>query len=377
MIIKSNDEARALSSGTPLKLSSVSLCLRESPSSAFQPAIMTRTLQRSGLLLIVAAAFLICGCLRTQPQEVVVFAALDKEFSEPLLEQFSAQADIKVLGKYDVESNKTVGLANEIIANAARPRGDLFWNNEILHTIRLEKLGLLEPYRSPLAGNYPEQFVSPNGNWHGFAARARVLIINRKRLPDEAQWPRSVRDLAEPRWQGQCGIAKPLFGTTATQAAVLFAKLGPEQATEFFERVAANAIIEAGNKQVAQHVAAGRYAWGITDTDDAVIELEASPDVAIVFPDQAGEGTLLIPNTLAIIKGAPHPQQARQLVDYLLAGKIEDQLATGPSAQIPLSKQATQVSRVAPADLKVMAVDFAAAADHWDEAQKVLLKLFQ
>jgi iron(III) transport system substrate-binding protein len=183
--------------------------------------------------------------------------------------------------------------------------------------------------------------------------------------------------LAEPRWQGQCGIAKPLFGTTATQAAVLFAKLGPEQATEFFERVAANAIIEAGNKQVAQHVAAGRYAWGITDTDDAVIELEASPDVAIVFPDQAGEGTLLIPNTLAIIKGAPHPQQARQLVDYLLAGKIEDQLATGPSAQIPLSKQATQVSRVAPADLKVMAVDFAAAADHWDEAQKVLLKLFQ
>jgi iron(III) transport system substrate-binding protein len=270
-----------------------------------------------------------------------------------------------------------VGLANEIIANAARPRGDLFWNNEILHTIRLEKLGLLESYRSPLARYYPEQFLSPSGAWHGFAARARVLIVNRKLLPDEAQWPRSVAELAEPRWQGQCGIAKPLFGTTATQAAVLFAKLGPRAATDFFERVAGNAVVEAGNKQVAQHVAAGRYAWGITDTDDAVIELEASKDVAIVFPDQAGEGTLLIPNTLAIIKGSPHPDQARQLVDHLLQGKIEDQLATGPSAQIPLGRQATQVSRVAPSDLKIMPVDFVAAADHWEEAQKVLLKLFQ
>lgn len=338
---------------------------------------MPPTRHRTGFLLIAAFALLVCGCLRTQPREVVVYAALDKEFSEPLLEQFSQQSGVAVLGKYDVESNKTVGLANEIIANAARPRGDLFWNNEILHTIRLEKLGLLESYRSPLARHYPEQFLSPSGAWHGFAARARVLIVNRKLLPDEAQWPRSVAELAEPRWQGQCGIAKPLFGTTATQAAVLFAKLGPRAATDFFERVAGNAVVEAGNKQVAQHVAAGRYAWGITDTDDAVIELEASKDVAIVFPDQAGEGTLLIPNTLAIIKGSPHPDQARQLVDHLLQGKIEDQLATGPSAQIPLGRQATQVSRVAPSDLKIMPVDFVAAADHWDEAQKVLLKLFQ
>ncbi len=329
------------------------------------------------LFAIILLALLTCGCLRSQPQEVVVYAALDKEFSEPVLDQFSKQTGIQVLGKYDVESNKTVGLANEIIANAGRPRGDLFWNNEILHTIRLEQLGLLEPYRSPLADKFPAQFVSAAGCWHGFAARARVLIVNRKLLPSETDWPRSVADLVDERWRGQCGIAKPLFGTTATHAAVLFAELGSQQATEFFERVAANAIVEAGNKQVAQHVAEGRYAWGITDTDDAVIEVEAGNDVAIVFPDQAAEGTLLIPNTLAIIKGGPHPEQARRLVDYLLQGAIEDQLAQGASAQIPLGSDAKQTSRVAPNDLKIRSVDFAAAAACWEEAQKVLLKLFQ
>ncbi len=332
---------------------------------------------RCRLLISTLLLLLVSGCLRRQPDEVVVYAALDKEFSEPLLEQFSRQSRIQVLGKYDIESNKTVGLANEIIATAQRPRGDVFWNNEILHTIRLERLGLLETYRSPLADTYPSQFVSASGNWHGFAARARVLIVNRKRLPDESQWPRSVSELADPRWKGQCGLARPLFGTTATHAAVLFAQLGPQPAREFFERVAGNAVVEAGNKQVAQHVAEGRYAWGLTDTDDAIIEIEAGNEVAIVFPDQAGAGTLLIPNTLAIIKGGPHPQQARQLVDYLLQGQIEDQLAQGASAQIPLSNQATVTSRVAPADFKIMPVDFGAAASAWDDAQKVLVQLFQ
>jgi iron(III) transport system substrate-binding protein len=308
---------------------------------------------------------------------VVVLAALDKEFSEPLLEEFAKQSGIKVLGKYDVESNKTVGLANEIIANASRPRGDLFWNNEILHTIRLEKLGLLETYRSPLAEKFRQQFVSKEGSWHGFAARARVLIINRKRLPDQSAWPVTIAELADPRWKGKCGMARPLFGTTATQAAVLFAQLGDQAATDFFKQVAENAVIESGNKQVAQHVAEGRYAWGVTDTDDAVIEIEAGKDVALVFPDQATQGTLLIPNTLAIIKGGPNTESARKLVDWLLRSETELQLAKGASAQIPLNREVTERSRVAPVDLKVMEVDFVAAAEKWETAQRVLVELFR
>lgn len=317
------------------------------------------------------------GCLRTNPREVIVYAALDKEFSEPVLEEFGKQTAVKILGKYDVESNKTVGLANEIIANAERPRGDLFWNNEILHTIRLEKLGLLETYRSPLADKYPQQFVSGEGKWHGFAARARVLIINRQLLPDQANWPATVAELADPRWKGKCGMARPLFGTTATHAAVLFAQLGDQAATDFFKQVAENAVIESGNKQVAQHVAEGRYAWGVTDTDDAVIEIEAGKEVALVFPDQATQGTLLIPNTLAIIKGAPNAESARKLVDWLLRGETEVHLAKGASAQIPLNREVTDRSRVAPEDMKVMEVDFIAAAEKWEAAQRVLMEIFR
>ncbi len=321
----------------------------------------------------------LAGCVGSSSKEVIVYVALDREFSEPVLKRFERETGIRVRAKYDVESNKTVGLANELMESAGRGRADVFWNNEVLHTLRLERSDRLAEYRSSLADEYPEQFRSKTGRWYGFAARARVLIVNTNLLPDPAQRPSSLADLVDPRWQGNCGMAKPLFGTTATQAAVAFAE-DPESAADFFRKVVANCQMEGGNKQVAKNVAAGRYAWGVTDTDDAIIEVENGQPVAIVFPDQGIEspGTLFIPNSLSILNDAPNPVAARRLVDFLLSADVEKLLCEGPSAQLPLHKSnATTASRVAIPDLKIRAVNFGAAAAGWETASQKLLRIFQ
>lgn len=341
-----------------------------------------RRMPAGSSLIVGLLCCLLCilsGCIGRSPDEVVVYTALDKEFSEPILRKLEEESGIKTLPKYDQESNKTVGLANEIIQQARRQRCDVFWNNEILHTLRLEKKGLLEVYRSPMADDYPAQFVSSTNSWHGFAARGRVLIVNTNMLPEVSDRPTSVLDLADPKWKGNCGIAKPLFGTTATHAAVLFAEWGAPKATKFLTEVAANAVVEGGNKQVAINVARGRYAFGITDTDDAIIEIEQGKPVAIVFPDQ-GEGqsgAILIPNTLCIIKGGPNTERAKQLVDLLLDKDVEESLAAGSSAQIPLSSRVLLKSRVAPRDLRIMKVDFQKAADNWEESSAKVAEIFK
>ena len=317
------------------------------------------------------------GC--SQQSEVVVYAALDREFSEPVLNEFTAQTNIKTLGKYDLESTKTVGLTQAIISEAGRPRCDVFWNNEILNTLRLEEKGLLDAYHSPQAEHYPEQFRSKAGTWHGFAARARVLIVN-KQLVDAADMPKSIRDLANPKYQKRIAIAKPLFGTTATHAACLFTVWGEADAKEFFLSMRKNEVqVLGGNKQVAEAVAAGNFAFGLTDTDDAIIEVEKGSPVTIVYPDRGTDelGTLFIPNTLAIIKGCPNPKAARQLVDHLLSAGVEETLANGASAQIPLNNQVQIKPRVeTPQTVKAMPVDFAAAVKHWDTAAKFIQDQF-
>ncbi len=320
-----------------------------------------------------AVGLTLTGCRPSNSvnDEVVIYTALDSAFSEQVLDDFSQKTGVQALPKFDTESTKTVGLTQAIIAEKDAPRCDVFWNNEILNTLRLEEQGLLDVYRSPAAASYPEMWRSPNGTWHGFAARARVLLVNTDLVP-EAERPDSIHDLADPKWKGRTGIAKPLFGTTATHAACLFALLGEEKAKQYFNDIKANDVqIMAGNKHVAQAVSAGQLAFGLTDTDDAIGEIAADKPVLIVYPDRAADqmGTLFIPNTLAVIKNCPHSEAAHKLVDYLLQPEVEKRLAQSGSAQIPLNPEVNVELQVeTPRTVKAMDVDFAAAAQQWDKA---------
>ena len=310
---------------------------------------------------------------------VVVYSALDREFAEPVLKDLAKQAGVSLRSKFDVESTKTVGLTNTLIAESVQPRCDLFWNNEILNTIRLKERGLLQPYRPRHAEDVPAAFKDPDGNWYGFAARARILLINTRSV-SEADCPKGLADLVNPRWKGKIGIAKPLFGTTATQAACLFATWGEEKAKAFFRNLKANEVqVFSGNKQVATAAGSGQIAFGLTDTDDATGEIEAGSPVAIVYPDrEPGQlGTLFIPNTLAMIEGCTAPRSSPAPGRPDCQSGSRSRAGPGPRAQIPLlngTKKPAQVET--PATVHPMNVDFQAAAKLWDQAAVFLTAEF-
>ncbi|HLU48687.1 MAG TPA: extracellular solute-binding protein, partial [Planctomycetota bacterium] len=341
---------------------------------SFSRAHVRAAISRSPFLIVAfvvcAVSMLVAGCERAG-EEVVVYTALDREFSEPIFAAFTRETGIRVRPVYDTESTKTVGLTNRIRAERDRPRCDVFWNNEILNTLLLEREGLLQSCKPKRAEEYDERWKDDDGKWFGFAARARVLIVNTDLVPPN-EFPDSIEDLADPRWSGQTGIAKPLFGTTASHVACLFAKLGAEDARALLERMKANDVrVLAGNKTCAEEVAAGRLAFALTDTDDAIIEIRAKRPVAIVWPDGAPDamGTPVLPNTLALVEGAPNPEAGVKLIDYLLSPEVETMLANGPSAQMPLHPE-TQATPALPdlEALRPMDVDFDAAAAAFSDA---------
>jgi iron(III) transport system substrate-binding protein len=316
---------------------------------------------------------------------VIVYSAQDQPFAEAIFADFTKKTGLEVAAKYDTEATKSVSLASELSLDAKRPRCDVHWNNEILTTIRLQREGIYEPYSSPSAEPYPAWAKAPDHTWTAFAARARIIIVNTKKVP-EAERPKSLFDLADPKWKGQVAMAKPLFGTTGTQAAALFEVLGSDAASDYYRKLKANDVrIVAGNKHVAEGVGRGDFALGVTDTDDAFEEFEAGHDVAIVFPDRdssaanARFGTLFIPNTVAVVKRCPNPDGARKLVDYLLSAEVEKRLAESASHQLPLNPQVKAKlppGMLTPAEVKPMAVDWDKAADRWPESQKLMVDLF-
>jgi len=315
-----------------------------------------------GASVLVLVLVLVLGCpstsTSTSTSTVTVYCAADREFAEDIFKDFEKETGIRVDAKYDTEATKTTGLAQAILAESERPRCDVFWDNEVLQTLLLEKKGLLA------------------GEWKPFAARARVILVNTA-VVDSAERPRSVRDLALARWKGRTGIANPLFGTTANHVAALFAKLGEKEGRALLAAFKANEVqVCAGNGDVKNRVASGELAFGLTDTDDAHEALSAGKPVAIVFPDQDGPGTLLLPNALSVLARAPHPEQAARLVAWLASPRGEAALAAGPGQHLPLLGGGTARPALFPADLKTLDVkwsDVAAAAPAAQEAVKKVL----
>lgn len=331
------------------------------------------------VLLLLASVF--TGCVPRSESDVVVYASVDREYAGPIFDAFERTENApSVARQFDIESSKTVGLANRILQERNRPKCDLFWNGEILHTIRLQKAGLLRSRNWQLPADWPTtSFAASDGTWVGVGARARVLLVNKNLITKDSEWPRTVSELSDPKWKKKCGLARPLYGTTATHFLVLAEKAtraseGEDGFSKWINEVAKNAVVLSGNKQVAQAVSSGQLAWGLTDTDDARIEIDNGAPVEMIYPDQGtdGVGCMLIPTTVSLLKGSPHPIAADLLANHLASKTVESRLTMGNAASFALwpgSKLsiANQEGKIA-----FMKVDFEAAANLWEATYEKL-----
>jgi len=331
---------------------------------------MTRTMA-GGVLLICVAALM--GCSRSATQEVVVYTSEDQVFSEPILKAFEKQTGMTVRAVYDTEETKSTGVVNRLIAEKTNPQADLFWSNDPVRPLLLQNLGILAPFQSANRVRIPKAYRDEEGYWTGFSARARVILYN-QHLVKPQDVPRSVLDLTSPKWRGKVAFANPLFGTSTIHAAALFVTWGEERAKAFFEGMKRNGVrIATSNGEVRDLVAAGEVAWGVVDTDDAHVALTQQKPVGMVYPDQDGLGTLLMPNMVAMIKGGPHPEHAKKLVDYLLSAEVEEALAFSPAAQMPLDVAVKRPDgMMAIGSIKAMGLDYKKVAETVEKIQPYL-----
>ncbi len=323
-----------------------------------------RFIRLEALRIIVLLAVTLIGfsCRdRSDRPQVVLYCSVDQEVAEPIVAAFEKQSGIKVLAKYDTEADKTVGLAQRMRAEAAAPAADVFWSGEVFHTIRLAREGLLTPYRgmgfqpdqgmhrgegnarmpagetpSHEAGKMPApRLPIRTGYWYGFALRGRVIGYNTNRVP-AAEAPKSLENALDAKWKGRLVMASPEFGTTGGDVASWFAHYGPDRAEEILRRLKDNGVrLVSGNSIAVRMVATGQADICFTDTDDIYAGQRNGWPVAMNYLDQGGDGVLTIPNTAALIKGGPHPENARVLMQFLLSPELERMLVESDSHNSP------------------------------------------
>jgi iron(III) transport system substrate-binding protein len=309
----------------------------------------------------------------TSAGEVTVYVSTDRVFSEPILRAYEQQSGVRVNAVYDTEETKSTGLANKLLAEKNRPQADVFWSNEPVRTLVLKRNGVLTPYKSPNAEGIPEAFKDREGYWTGFSARSRVIVYNTNLVkPDEA--PKSIFDLADPKWKDQVAIADPRFGSTSFHVAALYAEVGDERAEEFFRKLKTNGVkIVPGNSVVRDMVVRGEVKVGLTDTDDVNVALEDKQPVAMVFPDRDGMGVPIMPNMVSLVANSPQSEAGKRLIDYLLSPEVERMLAQSEAVQIPLHSGVEGPKNIPPlSSFKPMTLDYSKAADRVEDVTKRL-----
>jgi len=292
---------------------------------------------------IVLSVFVIYFLIWRQPgrQPLVVYCAHDMVYAQQIFDAFEKKTGIKVEVRSDSELTKSLGLTELLIAEKEKPRCDVFWNNQWLGTADLNQHELLLPYKGPGYERIPQGFKDPDGYFAGFAGRLRVWIVNTDKIQAT---PEAIEQLVAEKPQ-RVAIAKPMFGTTLSHYTVLWHAWGEKKLKDWHHDWRKRGVIERGGNATTKNlVAQGACYAGLTDTDDYFVAVDAKKPVAMV-PVRVGSDkspqsgrTLLMPNTVAIIKGTQRLEDAKKLVDFLLSQEVELMLAASRSRQIPLGQ---------------------------------------
>src|SRR6266480_3829936 len=248
---------------------------------------------------------------KPQKQRVILYCSQDQVYAEPILKEFEQQTGVKVRALFDSESVKTVGLVNRLMAEKDHPQCEVFWNNEELRTRQLAAQEVFE-------------------KWTAVGYRSRRVAINTNKLA-LASAPHSLIELTNERWRGRVALAYPLFGTTATHFLALRQTCGDERWQAWCRALATNKpFLVDGNSVAARLVAKGEAWIGLTDSDDIAAEQrEGAPVLALSLTEES----LLIPNTIAVVRGARHARTAEALFDYLQRPEVVKKLVAAQALE--------------------------------------------
>lgn len=293
-------------------------------------------------------------------ESVVLYSSADDFLLREVVEAYEKQSGIHVKSVGDTEATKNTGLVNRLLAEKDRPKADVWWSGEVLGTIRLMREGVLQAYVpdhvAAIPGGWPPSMKAADGSWHGFAARARVIAYHTKHLRSpHAQKgpnaPNTLRGLAREDLKGRIGMARPQFGTTGAQMAFIGSVHGESALRSWLTSLKDNGLrLYDSNSSVVRGISQGEIWAGLTDTDDvhaaarndwpvsmAVDEVDEVDERDALKPGELPSiGPLLLPNSVALIKGGPNTDAGQSLIEFLLSEECERLIAATESRNLPI-----------------------------------------
>ncbi|HPR51169.1 MAG TPA: extracellular solute-binding protein [Deltaproteobacteria bacterium] len=240
---------------------------------------------------------------------------------EPIVDTFTNESGIK--GEYTRISTSKFFATVSTEFGAGKLLADVLQSPLPIMEMLKEK-GVLAPYTSPVAKEYPE-WTRKDGQIQIFGIEYVALIYN-KELVKPADVPKRYEDLTDPKWRDKIVMANPSAHATTISWLVGLKEqvFESEQAwRDFLKGLAANKpMFVASFGPTPAPVESGEKLIAISMPKYIITKAPAPLDWA-----QVSQPLLGTPRGIAMTASAPHPNAGQMFMDYWLSKDAMTMLA--------------------------------------------------
>ena len=198
---------------------------------------------------------------------------------------------------------------------AGRVQADVF--DGLANMLPLKEAGLAAPFHVPNEADYSADLKDKDGYWVAVIMYVFTPGINTTLVPKD-QEPKTFQDLLDPKWKGKMAWNGSSMAGAYGFIANILNTMGKERGMEYLRALAKQNVVnvEASSRAVLDQVIAGEYAINLMafNHHTVISARKGAPSGWIKMEPAPVEL-----DALGLVKGAPHPNAAKLLLDFLLS----------------------------------------------------------
>ncbi|MGG5260455.1 iron ABC transporter substrate-binding protein [Phycicoccus avicenniae] len=281
-----------------------------------------------------AAALALAGCGESSLEagsdldssKLTIYSAQHENLTEAWGKAFQDETGIEVQVRYGNDSS----MGAQIVEEGAGSPADVFLTENSPAMTTVEQAGLLAPVDAATIGQVGEQYVPSSKDWVGIAARSTVLVYNPSKI-SEADLPKSLMDLADPKYAGQWGAAAGGADFQAIVSAVL-AEEGEQKTEAWLTALKKDAKVYQNNIATMKAVNAGQSSMGVIYHyywyRDQALQKSSSGNTKLHYFKNQDPGAFVSLSGGGVLKSSKHAADAQKFLAFVTGAKGQELLRT-------------------------------------------------
>ncbi len=266
----------------------------------------------TALLLALAA----CG--GDSGNVLVVYSPHGRDMLEVFEQRFEASHPGVDVQWIDMGSQEVL---DRLRSERANPQADVWFGAPAAMFQRAAADSLLQRMAPAWASAVPADARDANGYWYGTYETPEVIAYNSVAVSAQDA-PKDWEDVLDPKWRDRVLIRDPLAsGTMRT----IFGMILERSIRQTGDTAAGFAWLRRLDAQTKEYVLNPTLLYQKLARQEGLITLWDMPDIEIIRSKQnlpigyvyPSSGTPMVIDAIAIPRGAPHPELAREFVDFV------------------------------------------------------------